>query len=244
MAKLHEILAVEKTRTKELNQIAQETLDVFKNSQKNFDGMIVEVVPFKEGEIADPIERKPYVTTVGQCLKHFLNSFNRYLSVIDQKETTNSVAHADLVLYDKTVLAKEVPATLLLRLEKIFVSLRGLFENIPTLDNSKNWEWDGKDAHWVNKSERIRTKKVKKTQVLHPGNDHHPAQVESYHEDENWAKVYTTLLSTRITSKEKSDILARFDEIIECARMARQRANAQEVSQTRIAESVLQYIIG
>ena len=71
----------------------------------------------------------------------------------------------------------------------------------------------------------LKSKKVPKVLVKYEATDKHPAQTELIHEDQTVGIWTTTKLSGAISSKMKSEILARYDKWELAVKDARQRAN-------------------
>jgi len=182
------------------------------------------------------------VETVKGKLDYTANVQSSYLDVVLQKEVANTEAHADLVLEDGTVLAKGVPATVLLGLEKKFAEIRKAYEAIPTLSPGDDWKPDSKTGHFSTERNTVKFKKVFKNHVRAEATDKHPAQVETYQEDERLGLFLTKKETSVLTSLEKSQLLTRVDLVIQAAKTARQRANNQEVKSVHIGATLFDYI--
>ena len=121
-----------------------------------------------------------------------------------------------------------------------------MYDNIPTLDPAKKWTIDEAVGDGTYKSdEMIRQsgKKIAKPVVLYPATDKHPAQVQLIQEDiivGNWTTVH---FSGKITPAEKSNVLARIDNLIDAVKKARARANNTEIdSSKKIGKTLIEYI--
>jgi hypothetical protein len=249
MSKLHEILAVEadlqgtaeKTRTECVNTFTKKaslfngsnrTLKMFSEDRKNEeDG----------GRVDQPLN-----TTVNDKLEYIIDSQIRYFDCLAQKESTNQVAKADLIVQGN-VIAKELPATLLLGLESRLKAIRGVFETIPTLDPNIHWEiaTDQGESIWRSSEAEVtrREEKVMKPVVLYAATDKHPAQVKESVENQTVGLYYTMKFSGMITPAKKSHYLERIDVLIQAVKQARQRANSTEVVNTTIGRQLFDFIM-
>lgn len=113
MSKLHELLAVEPDLKSTADSILNETQSVFQKKVDHFVGMTRSYDVIMEGAHQQPTESKQMVTTVKDKLDHMQKSQVRLIDAMYQKELANTTAKADIV-YEGEVLAKDVPATVLL----------------------------------------------------------------------------------------------------------------------------------
>lgn len=245
MTKQHELLAVEADVQGQYKTITAETRKVFKNDHM-FKGFIKTLTMFDEKDSAlNAEERSPIATTVNERLDYTGKAISRYLDVVLQKEATNQKAVADIVI-DGTVIAKDVPATFLLGLENKLREIRVLYENIPTLDMSMEWEQAadlGKDI-WRQKypEEALKTKKQFQHQILVEPTEHHPAQIEKWEEQVPVGKYVKKNWCSMITSTRKAELLGNIDKLSSAVKKARQRANSTEVEKTNIGNKLMLFI--
>ena len=80
--------------------------------------------------------------------------------------------------------------------------------------------------------------------VIVNATDKHPAQVGIKESRVPRAVKTTTTLSGRISTLEKSHLLARCDALVNALKKARQTANDVEHSNTNISESFVNYLFG
>jgi hypothetical protein len=97
MAKLHELLAAEKTPTGAWNQLYEDTLKKFKNVSHFFDGHSKSLAMIEEGPQSKAIEdqareEKPVTTTVYDTLEYALDIFGKAEDLQYQKNETNRKA--------------------------------------------------------------------------------------------------------------------------------------------------------
>lgn len=245
MAKLHELLAVEADLEGRCKAILGETTKVFKEKGNLFSGSIRTYTPFVDDGVDYPQEHLALATTVGERLSYTMETVSKYYDAILQKESTNQLAKADLVV-DGDVIAADLPATFLLGMESRLKLVRSAYANIPTLELSKEWKLDeGKGTGVyviVHPEESFKTQKTMKSQVLYEATKEHPAQIEKWDETENVGKYTKTLWSGMITPARKSELLGRIDKLIVAVKKARQRANATQVNKVNIGSILAEYI--
>jgi len=245
LGKLHEILAVEEDKKGKAKKLVQEAIKTFKDKQGHFVAQTTIFKPFSEDEEERLEGEQAMAVTVRSKLKYVTKAISDYFDVAYQKGLTNTHAKSDIVLEDGTVLAKDIPATGLLFLEQELKELRSLYDSIPTLEPTVPWEKtdpESKDAIRHYTQSRIRTKKVTKPVVLYEATKEHPAQVKEVSEDIQTGTVETRLSSSKLSPAQKSDILARLDNVISAVKKARMRANCEEVKPAKVGKVLFDYI--
>lgn len=138
MAKLHELLAAEKTPTGAWNQLFEDTLKKFKNPAHFFDGhsrslAMIEDSPANKAVEDQNREEKPVTTTVFDTLDYALEIFGRAEDLQFQKNKTNQKA-VGTVMWRGAPLLVDMPVDELLGLEARLTKLRLLYAEVPTLD--------------------------------------------------------------------------------------------------------------
>lgn len=242
MAKLHEILAVETDLRGATNKLLQEGMKTFKDKLSIFDGLHRRYESLTDGDEGQPPQDKPLAETVPSKLKWVENQFSQFLDVTFQKEVTNTKAKADIKVGDN-VLVSDVPVTQLLSWEKTLVGLRQLYETLPTLDLSEEWELDPKTGSYKTREKWVYSaKRVKRNHVVSPATDKHPAQVQVYEEDVPVGKWFTIKESGAVTTAEKAKLIGRVDQLLHAVKQARQRANECEVENRKVADSIFNFI--
>jgi hypothetical protein len=249
MALLHELLAVEKDAKDVFSKILEETLKTFKQKSTHFLETRRIYNPFNEEDKDRPDEEfVPMVTTVPTKLSYAQKSFVRLMDIEIQKERANQSASADIVveLPDgkvETILEK-APVTFLVQMESVLERIRNLYQSIPTLDPAKVWVVDDvRENTWKSEPiERVRTKKIPKVIVKAPATDKFPAQTEIVTSDEPVGKWIQTFACGGLSPKQKSQVLSRIDSLIVGIKIARAKANAQEVKKAKIGNKLFNYI--
>lgn len=255
MPKLHEILAVDRDAEKAVVAISTETKNTLTKKGEHFVGATKRLEMFDDDRKAEAEgleEKRELVTTVGDKLRYDAESKIRHLDIQAQKEATNCLAKADIVIKDgeKEITIKEnVPATLLLALEGKLTNWRdNILMEIPTLNMTIGWERspDLGPGVWRNKEDEVRHRTEKKHfhKVMTEATQHQPAQIFQWTEDRPIGQWVTTRISGMITPAEKSRLLERCDKLIAAVKEARMRANMQEVENLTIGKEIFDYLYG
>lgn len=191
-----------------------------------------------------PSETKRVQVTVSDVLTQLRQPLERMLNVAATKDIANTEARADVVIGDRTIMT-DVPPTYLLYLEKQLQDLLTFFSKLPVLDPGENWTWDDATSAYVSEPMTThRSKKVKRSHVLFPATDKHPAQVQAYDEDEIVGYWKTTRYSGAIPKAEMQAYVKRVRELLEAVKKAREEANAYgPVTDSDYGEKVLDYVL-
>lgn len=246
MPKLHELLAVNDNLKGQADKVRTDLAATFEKKPHLFRRKLVTFKPLAENEPAQVEEQSDIQTTVASELKWVADTIAQSLDVSYQIARTNMTAVADIVLEGGQVIAKDVPATALLELEKRTNELHGLVSSIPTLDPAKGFAPDpdsGAGIYRARTDVRERTKKTPKVLQLAPATDKHPAQVQAYHEDVPIGKIETIEWSGLITPAQKASMLGRVESLRRAVKAARSRANnADARTDDRIGQQMLSYV--
>lgn len=242
MGKLHELLAVEPDLKGEAERAVSKTKGLFTEGKGKFAGQVRTYAPLEEGEEGFEDEFTTLAATANGVLETLFGSFGRWMDAAVQKEATNCKARADVVV-DGRVLFTDMPATALLNLEAKLLQLRAVYGSIPTNDPSEQWTWDGQNGYYTSKPRATyKTKKVPHAFVSYEATPEHPAQVETYSEDKRVGTWTTVIHSGMLAPTDKQERVARLDQLIRAVKEARQRANAAEVVDISVAETMFMFI--
>jgi hypothetical protein len=243
MGKLHELLAVEPDLKGAAEKIVGETINTFTKKQHHFTERFKSYQPKDEDGDTFAAEKQEMVTTVPKKLDHTQEVVVRYLDAVAQKEFTNTEASAVLEVEGKPLLDTPLPATLLLALEGRLKQLREVYNAIPTLDPSETWHWDDKTKTYEAEPKlTYKAKKVYRNHVKAPATDKHPAQVETYTEDERVGTWTEKKWSGMVTPAEKALLLERLDVLARAVKQARQRANDAEAKKLSVGNALFNFI--
>jgi hypothetical protein len=253
MPKLHEVLAVEPSIKGAADSILAETEKVFDGRNAAYTGHSKVYLPLNDQDTdKPPADTKAVGYTVPQKIAYLSDAYVRLLDVLLQKEQGNQKAKADLTITvdeggveKETVLAKDVPATLLLTLEHRFEALRKVLLAAPTCDPNFQWKRDPNGLGYISDPiETQRTKKVPVHAVVVQATEHHPAQIKSHDEDVPVGKWTRIEKSGALLVSEKSRLLARVDALIRGAKKARMRANDIEVGNAKMGKAIFDFLRG
>ena len=251
--KLHELLAVEADQKGRAENIMNETRKVFKEKPNLFNGFVRTFKPFTDDGIDYPQDHLKLTSTVDEKLAYACATIVKYYDVLLQKETTNQVALADLVVNGE-VIATSLPATFLLGMESRLKKLRDVYVQIPTLAVGTEWKSDESKGAGVyttvNPEETLKAVKTIKSKVLYPaqfpkegeGGQSIPAVIDKWDESENVGKYSKTYWSGMVTSARKSQLLDRIDTLLQAVKKARQRANNTEVVNVTVGKKLMDFI--
>lgn len=249
MGLLHELLAVEKEAKDVFAKILEETSKTFNQRSAHFLESRKSYSPFREEDKDRPDEEfTPMVTTVQEKLDYAQEHIVRFMDIEIQKERANQNAKADVIveLPDGTtqVVLEKAPVTFLVQMESVLERIRKVYGEIPTLDPAKVWTLDPtKVGIWKSAPiERVRTKKTPIVITKAEATDKFQAQTEIVQSDEPVGTWTSSFSCGALSPKQKSQILNRIDRLIAGVKIARARANAQEVETVKVGQTFFNYI--
>jgi len=248
MSKLHELLAVESSLETQALKCRSDLANTFEKKRHLFEEGITtftantgDAQPFEEA-------KSTLQSTVAKELGWLQPFIIKSLDASYQVAEANTLARADVLLDDGTVLLTGLPATALLELEKRIAEIHGLIGAIPTLDPAKGFVVDTQRGEDIFKAREIRTVRTKKAfvpLVLAAATKEHPAQVKEGFEDQPIGTIVKQEWSGLMTPADKADLLAKCEEVSRAVRSARSRANEQVVDSTKkIGAKLLGHIFG
>jgi len=248
MAKLHEVLAVDRDLEAAAKKILDETITTFTKKTDHFQAYNKKLEMFDDSrskEEAGQEETKALTTTVQEKLEYVAEHLTRHIDCVAQKEATNQTAKGTVYL-DGEVFIPDVPATLLLAMENKLAQWRQMYDVIPTLEPSIEWIEDPQAGRNIYKTRepsiKHKTEKVTKAVVLYPHSDKHPAQVKEVSMDVPVGNYSTILWSGKISPADKSLFLKKLGNLLGEVKKARQRANSADVVHFDIGEKIFTYL--
>lgn len=249
MGYLHELIAVEKDVRGTFDKLVTETKKTFTDRKDHFLELFKTYTPLDPN---DPEkvegEAKPMVTTAKEKLQWIEKIICRLADVIIQKELTNAIAKADIIIDENDVpvtIASDVPVTALVQYENVFERLRAdIYGMVPTLDPAKAWTavHDRPGVHTSPELQRSRTRKKKTVITLAVATDKHPPQAQIIDEDVIVGTTTQIERSGMMTVGKKAELLERIDILIEGIKKARARANSEKVINKKIGMSLINFI--
>ena len=251
MSQLHEILAVEQGLAETANRITKETTKTLGEKRSIFEGLTKENEIFSESDqhLKMPTENKEVQSTVTEQLDYAAGEITRYWDVILQKEEANQRANADIII-NGNVISTDVPAIVLLGMEKKLNALLSLYNAIPTLDAAKAWEADpaySKPGVFRTKYPETRQQGTvnREWKEISAATDRHPAQLKEVETTNIIGKYTVTSFSAALPSIEKAEKIQRLTALIRAVKAARQRANTVPVNtDLTFGKELLDYVNG
>jgi len=253
---LHEVLAAESTRSAAATLVIAETNKKFSDG-KLFKGTIRTLTLFKEPEGGPAVKAaaesaesqvEPIVTSVAAELDYALNLWARAEDVRATKNLTNTVAKADIVLEDGTVIETDVPVDELMGLEARLKDLKPTLALAPVVDPTEEWtpssKWNVPGLLQTAARLTLKTEKITEPFVLYEATDKHPAQVKETVRTPNIGQFATTRYASALTVQQKANLLTQIDELIAACRAARVRANSVEILPSSVGTKIIACLMG
>ncbi len=244
----HELLAVESNLETQAAKCAAELANTFEKKRHLFEEKKRTFWSSAENVAATTEEESKINSTVEAELAWIKDKIVPSWDASLQVSEFNTRAKADIVMEDGSILAKDVPATALLELEKRLTELQKLFTHVPTLDPAKGFSTDsvrGKGYWQAREIRKNRTQKVKEIVVLYPHTTEHPAQTQLVDKDVVIGYTIDQEWSSLITPGDKSEYLTRIENLSRAVRKARSRANDTEVNKdVKFGVDLMKYILG
>lgn len=241
--KLCQIIAVEKSAK---NKAHTGLTEVYQKVQKPalLTGISRTYRPKDELGEQLPAEATKVQLSAQSVLQDAAKLMTELFDVTATKDYGNCTAVADVVLGETTI-AKAVPVTYLLFLEKKLVDVHTLVSKLPVLDSSEEWTYEANVGCFASKpSETTRTKKVFVPLVLAPATDKHPAQVKEGFEDQVVGFWKTVKFSGALPAQKVADILDRVEKLQRAVKFAREECNSIEVTQQKVGEKLFNFLLG
>lgn len=249
MGKLHEVVAVADHNRGLFDKLLAETRQTFTTKHDHFRGLIktYQSEDATRDFIRDP-EIKVLVETVPKKLAYVEGAFIDIIDAEFQREKTNCIAKADIIVTNRdggtVTVAKDVPATFLLQMEKKFTAIRNqVYSTIPTLEPEKKWEWDAAGGYYTHTDPRARVtrRELAKQEKFAPTKEH-PGQADLVPVDVTAGYNHQVNQSGMTTPLKKSLLLERIDTLIHAIKTARCRANEAEATTEKIAQKLFNFI--
>lgn len=241
--KLNQVLAVERNVK---SRVYSELTELHKAAQKPslFEGFFRNYTPKSDDGETQPPEKQLVQKRGEEVLRSLARLLTEQVDVILTKDSANQAARSDIVVGGK-VLAKDVPATTLLALEKQLNDVSTFVEKLPVLDPSHRWSFDDALGLWQSEPQLTsRTKKVQKALVLLAPTDKHPGQATQIVEDEIVGTWTAVKQSGAIKASDKEAMLERIQKLQKAVKFAREAANAVEAPDRHVGEALFDYVLG
>jgi len=249
MAKrLFEVLVIEGQLKGQAQATRTDLKATFEKKRHLFEEKLTTFQPVEEGA-AGVIEAQSSIqSTIAQELHWLAGVWTKALDVAYQVAEGNTIARADVVLDDGTVLLAGVAATALLELDKRASEIQEIVSAVPTLDPAKGFQPDadrGRNIFRARDVKKTRTRKVQEPLVLYPATPEHPAQTQLVSVDRPAGQITEQEWSALITPATKSLMLERAEELRRAVKAALHRANAVVLtSEPTCGKVIFDYVLG
>ena len=251
MGKLHELLAVEQGLLGSTEAMYKDTADKFSKPDNYFTSEDKSLEMLEDSLANKALEKqhstsRALKTTVPATLDWFFQQWVRTEDVLFQKNVSNTLAFANVVVAEDNFTLESVPVDELMGLEARLSRIKKLVLDAPTLDAGKKWVRDPQAGRHVWVAPDVHTAKTEKKTYpveLSPATKEHKAQVIQESKDVVVGTFTTTTRSGCISAVQKSEVLLRVDRLLGAVKQARQRANAVDASTRTIGALVSGYLM-
>lgn len=243
MGKLNQILAVEKGLKQRVNR---DLTELHKLSQKpdQYEGHVRTYEPINEDGETLPEEKRKVQLHSSSVLERMAYLLTELFDLTATKDMTNTVTSATVQVGDR-VIAKNVPVSYLLFMEKQLDDIYTEIRKMPVLDPSVEWKWSAERNLFASPpQEKNRTEKVPEPVVLHPPTDKHPAQTKLEYRDRTIGYYKTIRFSAALPQQEKERLLQRVTTLKDAVKKSREEANMVEAKPVHVGQNVFDYILG
>ncbi len=240
--KLNQVVAIEKGTKARVGAAVTAQLRLSEKPSL-FSGHSKRYVPLNDAGERYPDDNQRVQASAAGVLKECAKQYTELFDVTASKESANCSARADVIV-DGQVLVKQAPVTLLLFLEKRMTDVRSVLTALPTLDEGFDWVLDENTGSYRTRDAQVthRTKKVTKVLTLAQATDKHPAQAQTYTEDEVVGHWSTVLQSGALPVPRKAELLDRVERVLRAVKFAREEANSIEAPELRLGDAVFGYL--
>lgn len=195
----------------------------------------------EEGEQLPPESTRVQLRAI-EAMSEVRRALSRLFDVTATRDWANCSARASITIGQHTLLT-DVPVPYLLFLEKQLKALQTFLEKLPVLDPAEEWQWDQDRGAWRTPAyETFKSKKVPRNHVLAEATPQHKAQVEMYYEDVPVGVWSTVKFSGALPAAHVKTLVERVQTLRDATKFARERANATEVNQIRVAPAIFDYL--
>jgi len=200
--------------------------------------------PVDEDGIRRPAEKKIIQTTVRRSVVAVSTIMGDLINLVSRMDLGNCEAFADIVIGEITV-AKKVPATHLIYLEKRIQDMTDFIVALPTLDAAEKWDWNSNvGCYTAEARETTSTAKIPQHKIVAEATKEHKAQVVEYTLDEIVGYWKTIMLSGNIAADDKAAMVNRVRMLTDAIKIAREEANMVEVPESSIGDEITKYLFG
>lgn len=230
--KVHELLAVQGSLAGQASKVRSDLATTFEKKSHLFKAHKKSFTSSEENAPTIVEEQLDIQSTVRDEIEWVSKPLAKAVDAGYQIDLANTAAKADIKTEDGDILAKDIPATTLLWLEKRIAEWKELIAAIPTLDPAKGFQPDPEHGHGHYKARDVvkqRKVKTKKLYVKYQATKEHPAQTELVDEDVPIGSILEQEWSGLITPAKKADLLDRVETLYRAVTKARSKANDHSI---------------
>lgn len=209
-----------------------------------FHGFSKKYKPLDDAGERFPDESQKAQFNAEDVLKEAAKAITELLDIEATVDATNALAKADVVV-DGTVVAKGVPSTTLIFLEKQLDLFRSDLKKAPELDQAEDWTADpNSNLFKTEKQLTHKTKKVQKAIVKYDATPEHPAQTEMVTEDVTIGHWELVKISGALPKPKKAALMEKTNKLIDAVKIAREQANNQPVAELKVGGQIFGFLLG
>lgn len=195
-----------------------------------------------------PTEEQKVQYVGEQLLAHVAGAYTRLFDLELTMDTADTTAFADLIIATTSgsvVLVERVPATTLLFLRKKLVDLRTFVSKLPTHDREFDWEQTGDEAGVYRSQpiQTVRTKKVRVHKIVVAPTEHHPAQTDSWQEDQPTGTWTLIKFTGALPHARYVELLTRVDFLIEAVERALEQTKQVDAPDLKMGDKLFKFVI-
>lgn len=241
--KVHQIVAIIKSVKSRAESSLTSAYHIIQK-QDLFEGFVRTYRPINE-ETGEKLP--PETKVVQQKIKDVVDSFSvATADLINQTvslDRGNSLAKADIIV-DGVTLAKDIPSTSLIALEKSFTHLSTFISKLPVLDQAKEWSFDAAKNLFATKAvENPRSIKKDIPITLAAATEKFAAQVQISKEDVCVGYFNRIDFSSAMMPGVKQELLDNVQKLVRAIKLAREQANTVEVDiENTVGQTLLSYV--
>lgn len=207
-----------------------------------YNGITKEYTPTNEGDIVYQEPGRKVQLHWKDVLSELVEIDTPLLNLELSLEESNCIAKADIQV-GATVIAKDVPVTTLLFLEKHLIHYRTLITNMPVLAEDKDWDMDINSGLYKTRPvQTVKTKKYEEEVVVIQPTKEHPGQWTTKTKDIIEGMWETTHLSGAMPVPERKIHLKRVNALLDAVKTARAKANSQMAVEKDLATNIFAYL--
>lgn len=239
--KLNQIVALNSPKKADFQKLISKFHHILQKTEPFF-GVERKYTPKEDGGEQYPSEGNRVQLKVKDLVDEIQSAWINMFDVVLTNDVGNGNAKADIII-DEQVIAKDIPITTLLFLEKQLGDWKTLLEKLPVLPFTEEWQLDNSSGLYSSPvTQTVKTKKIEKPIVLYAATDKHPAQTQMITEDVIVGHWNTKRFSSALPSTYVEDLLKKLTKLREAVITAREHANSLEINQINKGKEIIDYL--